>query len=112
MQLVEFTSKGMYCPPADVYIDPHNAVNKAIITHAHADHARSGHKSYICPEGSLALIKLRLGRHIQATSLPLRAIFSINGVEFTFSPLAMLWAARRFALNTKAKSGWSVATTK
>ncbi|HRG20544.1 MAG TPA: ligase-associated DNA damage response exonuclease [Saprospiraceae bacterium] len=86
MQLVEFTSKGMYCPPADVYIDPHNAVNKAIITHAHADHARSGHKSYICPEGSLPLIKLRLGRHIQATSYPYGQSFSINGVEFTFFP--------------------------
>lgn len=84
MQLVEFTSKGMYCPAADVYIDPHNAVNKAIVTHAHSDHARPGHKSYICPDGSLALIKLRLGRHIQAASYPFGQKFYINGVEFTF----------------------------
>ena len=34
--------EGLYCPPGDFYIDPWRRVDRAVITHAHADHARSG----------------------------------------------------------------------
>ena len=39
MTLIEFTNKGLYCPAGDFYIDPWTPVHKAIITHAHSDHA-------------------------------------------------------------------------
>ena len=35
--------EGLYCPPGDFYIDPWRPVDRAVITHAHADHARRGH---------------------------------------------------------------------
>ena len=35
--------EGLYCPPGDFYIDPWRRVERAVITHAHADHARTGH---------------------------------------------------------------------
>ena len=40
MSLVVFTELGFYCPQADVYIDPLRKVSRAIVTHAHSDHAR------------------------------------------------------------------------
>ncbi|MBK8699024.1 MAG: ligase-associated DNA damage response exonuclease [Saprospiraceae bacterium] len=86
MQLIEFTYHGLYCRQADVYIDAHRAVPKAIVTHAHSDHARPGHKSYICTTASLALLKLRLGRHIQAAGVNYGETFLINGVTFSFHP--------------------------
>ena len=46
MKLLEFTSNGIYCSKADVYLDPWRGVKKAIITHGHSDHARWGSKSY------------------------------------------------------------------
>jgi len=46
MALLEFTSNGIYCPQADVYIDPWGRVDKALITHGHADRSRWGHKYY------------------------------------------------------------------
>ncbi len=39
MQLVEFTDKGLFCRAGNFYIDPWKPVDKAIITHAHSDHA-------------------------------------------------------------------------
>jgi len=42
MALIEFTNKGLYCAAGDFYIDPWKPVDKAIITHAHSDHARWG----------------------------------------------------------------------
>lgn len=49
----------LYCIPADCYIDPQEPVARAIITHGHADHARSGHgKVYATPE-TIAIMRTR-----------------------------------------------------
>lgn len=42
MAVLEFTDRGIYCPAADVYLDPWKPVDRAVITHGHADHARWG----------------------------------------------------------------------
>jgi putative mRNA 3-end processing factor len=84
MSLLEFTNKGIYCPTADVYIDPWKKVPKALITHAHSDHARSGHKSYICTNETLPILKLRLGKSIGVAGKEFGESFGINGVKFSF----------------------------
>ena len=61
MALIEFTNKGLFCPAGDFYIDPWLPVNKAIITHAHSDHARPGSAHYLCHTDSFPILKLRLG---------------------------------------------------
>ena len=61
MKLLEFTSKGIYCSKADVYLDPWRGVKKAIITHGHSDHARWGSKSYITQIDNVPILKHRLG---------------------------------------------------
>ena len=48
MPLIEFTDKGLYCPQGQFYIDPWKPVSRAVITHAHSDHARCGSKYYLC----------------------------------------------------------------
>ena len=50
---------GLYCVPARAYIDPHHAVDRAIITHGHADHARSGHKQVFATPETIAIMKTR-----------------------------------------------------
>ena len=62
MSLLQFTSKGIYCKQADIYIDPWKKVPKALITHAHSDHAKPGHKSYLCTHETLPILKLRINR--------------------------------------------------
>lgn len=62
--LVTWTQKGLYCAAGDFYIDPHRAVDTAIITHAHSDHARRGHKKYICVDSGVELLKTRIGKNI------------------------------------------------
>ncbi|GAK92792.1 mRNA 3-end processing factor [Nonlabens ulvanivorans] len=59
--LLQFTDKGIYCAAAKVYLDPWQPVNKALITHGHADHSRSGHKNYITQHDNVPIIKHRLG---------------------------------------------------
>lgn len=51
--------EGLYCVPADCYIDPHDAVGRAIITHGHADHARAGHKAVFATPETIAIMQTR-----------------------------------------------------
>jgi len=86
MALLDFTKKGIYCAPGDFYIDPWRKVNKAIITHAHADHARQGHRQYIAMKDSVPILKFRLGSFIQITGLLYNESIMINGVKVSFHP--------------------------
>ena len=61
MPLIEFTDKGLYCAQGRFYIDPWRPVDKAVITHAHSDHAWPGSGSYLCHRLTLPLLELRLG---------------------------------------------------
>jgi putative mRNA 3-end processing factor len=84
--LLEFTDKGIYCEKADVYIDPWKPVEKAIITHAHSDHARYGMKHYLCHEKSKAILQYRLGKDISIETKKYNEKFNINGVNFSLHP--------------------------
>jgi len=59
--MIEFTDKGLYCPAGDFYIDPWRPVARAVITHAHSDHARAGSVAYLCHRLTVPLLSLRLG---------------------------------------------------
>lgn len=83
--LLAFKEKGIYCSLADVYLDPWKPVDKALITHGHADHARWGHKKYITHNTNLPIIKHRLGE-VEASGVEYNEAFLVNGVKFSFHP--------------------------
>jgi putative mRNA 3-end processing factor len=83
--LIEFTNKGLYCKAGNFFIDPWRPVDKAVITHAHSDHARSGSGSYLCHTFTKPLLELRLGPHsIQAIEWNEPVV--INGVKVSLHP--------------------------
>lgn len=53
--------EGLYCPAGDFHIDPWRPVARAVVTHAHADHARAGHGLIYATEDSLPILRHRLG---------------------------------------------------
>jgi putative mRNA 3-end processing factor len=52
---------GLYCPDGDFHVDPWGGVERAIITHAHGDHARLGSRAYLCSEPCAPLLRRRFG---------------------------------------------------
>lgn len=86
MQLLEFTDRGIYCPKADVYLDPWKPVKKAIISHGHSDHATWGHESYLCTVGTAPIIKHRLQLTTNIQVAEYEETVTINGVNFSFFP--------------------------
>lgn len=77
--------QGLYCPAGDFYIDPWRAVEKAVITHAHADHARTGHRAYLCAAPGAGVLKARLGR-ISLQTLAYGQQLTIGGVTVSLHP--------------------------
>ena len=59
--VLTFTPKGIYCPAGEFYIDPWCPVDRALITHGHADHARPGHASYLATDAAAPVMRHRLG---------------------------------------------------
>ncbi|MGB3181790.1 MAG: ligase-associated DNA damage response exonuclease [Cyclobacteriaceae bacterium] len=84
--LLVFTDKGIYCPQGKFYIDPWRPVARAIITHAHSDHARWGSKYYLSHHRSLPVLRHRLGQDINCEGIEYNESRSINGVTITFFP--------------------------
>src|SRR3954463_8184756 len=85
MPLIEFSDKGLCCPQGKFYIDPWKPVDKALITHAHSDHAHWGSKSYLCHTYSRPILQLRLGDNAYQTVEWGENIF-MNGVKVSFHP--------------------------
>ncbi|MEO7263525.1 MAG: ligase-associated DNA damage response exonuclease [Ferruginibacter sp.] len=100
MPLIEFTQNGLYCRQADVYIDPWKPVNKAIITHAHSDHARAGSHSYLCHHFTKPLLQLRLGENnYQSVEWGERIL--MNGVTISLHPAGHIIGSSQVRLEYK-----------
>jgi len=86
MALIVHTKNGLYCSQAKVYIDPWRKVDNALITHGHSDHARWGHKYYVCASSSVNILKHRLGNDISIRGMAYGEELLVNGVKFSFYP--------------------------
>jgi putative mRNA 3-end processing factor len=58
---LKVTSGGLFCEPGGFHIDPVRAVSRAVVTHAHSDHARPGHDAVLASPATLALMRARMG---------------------------------------------------
>lgn len=85
-ELLRSTPKGLYCPPADFYIDPVGPVDRALITHGHSDHARAGHNHVLATPETLDIMAIRYGANFADSTQPasLGKILDVNGVKVSF----------------------------
>ncbi|WP_020569326.1 ligase-associated DNA damage response exonuclease [Neolewinella persica] len=100
--LLQFTPKGIWCPPADVYIDPWRPVKKAMITHGHADHSRYGHRSYLASTTAGPAIKYRLG-DINLQTINFGEKINVNGVQFSFHPAGHILGSAQIRVEHKGE---------
>ncbi len=83
--MLKTTAQGLYCTAGQFHIDPWRGVERALITHAHSDHARVGSQSYLCVEECAGLLRERLGP-VNAQTLRYGESTTINGVQVSFHP--------------------------
>ncbi len=100
--LLAFNDKGIYCAQADVYLDPWRPVDKAIISHGHADHSRWGHKKYITHHSNIPIINHRLG-DINVSGKDWSETFTINNVKFSFHPAGHIIGSAQIRVEYKGE---------
>ncbi len=84
--LLQETSAGLYCEEGDFYIDPWRRVPRAVITHAHADHARPGSAKYLATREGRRILRTRLGPSADIETASYGQTTSLNGVKISFHP--------------------------
>lgn len=77
--------EGLYCPAGDFFIDPWRAADRAVITHAHADHARPGHRQVLAVAHSEPILRARLG-HLSMQGLVYGEVVDHHGVRVSLHP--------------------------
>jgi putative mRNA 3-end processing factor len=77
--------EGLYCPPGRFHIDPWRAVERAVITHAHADHARADHRHVLAVADSEPVLRARLGR-LSMQGLAYGEALELDGVRVSLHP--------------------------
>lgn len=85
-RLIESTDNGLYCAAGDFHIDAWRQVDRNLITHAHSDHARRVAKRFLCSRESEAIVRERLGKDCDISSVEYRESLDINGVKVSFHP--------------------------
>ena len=86
--LLRPTPAGLYCPPGDFYIDPVRPVDRAVVTHGHSDHARSGHGAVLATNQTLAIMAERYGEDFtgRRQAVAYGETTTLNGVEVKLVP--------------------------
>ncbi|MDA7426145.1 ligase-associated DNA damage response exonuclease [Thalassococcus lentus] len=87
--VLSFTDRGIYCAAGDFYIDPWRPVDRALITHGHADHARPGHARYLATSAALPVMKHRLG-DIRSEAVEFGETRQIGDASVSFHPAGHL----------------------
>lgn len=86
MPLIELSERGLYCPAGDFYIDPWAPVARAVITHAHSDHARWGSRAYLTSAPGAGVLRARMGPDAIIRAQPYGEPASIGGVTVSLHP--------------------------
>jgi len=98
--LLRPTPQGLCCPPGDFHIDPVRPVERALITHGHADHARAGHGQVLATQETLDIMRLRYGDDFAGTTqaVTFGETVTINGVTVRFHPAGHVLGSAQIAV--------------
>ena len=102
-ELLTPTPAGLYCPLADVHVDPVRPVDRALITHGHSDHARAGHGSVLATRETLLIMAARYGEDFCGTrqEAEIGRPIDLGGVTATFRPAGHVLGSAQIAFDAK-----------
>jgi len=105
--LLQLTPQGLYCPAAQAWIDPWRPVPRALITHAHADHARPGCGEYWATGASEGILRRRLGQTINLLPVDYGTLHRIGDARVSFHSAGHVLGSAQIRLEAGGES-WLV----
>ena len=101
--LIRPTKEGLFCEVGDFYIDPMRHVKRALVTHAHSDHARSGMDSYLTALSGVGVLKERIGKDASVQGLAFGEQLRVGGVNVSFHPAGHLLGSGQIRVEHKGE---------
>ena len=95
--------EGLYCAAGDFHVDPWRPVERALITHGHADHARAGSRQYLTATPNVKVLQARLGSGIAVTGAEFGETTTINGVRVSFHPAGHVLGAAQIRVEHRGE---------
>jgi putative mRNA 3-end processing factor len=102
------TPAGLFCEAGRFHIDPWGPVERAVITHAHGDHARPGSQAYLCADPCRPLLERRFGPDVTIESAPYGQPLTLGDVSVTFHPAGHILGSAQIRI-AAAREVWVVA---
>ena len=102
------TAQGLYCPAGDFFVDPWEPVSRAVITHAHGDHARPGSRAYLATPGTRALLRRRLGADVTIEAVDYGRPMRLGDVTISLHPAGHVLGSAQVRIEG-AEGVWVVA---
>ncbi len=101
--ILQATDKGLYCPQGDFYVDPYVPVARAVVTHAHADHARWGSQQYLAARPGEQLLRMRMSPGADFRFLRYGEALNIHGVQISFHPAGHILGSAQVRLEFRGQ---------
>src|SRR5436190_23621388 len=97
--------RDLHIPAIDAFIDPVRPVERAIITHGHGDHARSGHGAVLATPDTVAIMKTRYGEDSAGRfqELELRVPLKLDGATITFFPAGHILGSSQVLIEAEGR---------
>lgn len=97
---IEVRPEGLYVRSADLFVDPHRSVPRAVISHGHADHARPGHGTVWATSATLAIMRTRMGETAfgRGVPLPYRHVVELGDARLWLAPAGHILGAAQVVI--------------
>lgn len=101
--LLHPTPAGLFCPIGKFHVDPVRPVERALITHGHSDHARSGHGHVLATRQTLDIMAIRYGLDFAGSSQAVEfgEVIDIGGVTVSFHPAGHVLGSAQISIEAK-----------
>src|SRR6478609_6026021 len=103
MTLLRLAERGLYCEAGDFYIDPWQPVERAVITHAHGDHARWGSERYLSSREGAEVLRTRLGPAATIRAVDYGQAIDINGVRVSLHPAGHILGSAQIRIEHRGR---------
>jgi putative mRNA 3-end processing factor len=101
------TAAGLWCEAGGFFIDPWQPVDRALITHAHGDHARPGSAAYLCAAPTAALLRRRFGSDARIETLAYGEPLTLGSTRVSFHPAGHVLGSAQIRIES-ASGVWAV----
>lgn len=105
--VLQRTSRGLYCPEGDFYVDPSKPVRRAVVTHAHGDHARRGSARYLTSEEGKAVLAHRMNADAVIHTVPYGEPKRIGNATVSLHPAGHIRGAAQVRIEVNGET-WVV----